>query len=399
MENPQNQEVINLVSKLVQYLKDNGSTQLSIISTYITHTSSICPIWKRSKISISDFIKKFPEIFHFDKDKLIVSLVSEIVDSDMVVKCWTTTKTDLEVIEEKIGHHLVLFSLPTDLITVVSGNNEICNEWIKKNIYESKNKLVGFDTETTITQKRTKPSIVQLSTGKNNLIIQLAGLDCIPPKLQELFLDKTILKIGVGITQDLQSILHFYKIENSVETVLDLSELAKKQKIKNLNSGNTHSLRDLAAIKLGVFMDNKGLSDIKQTNWDSNELSEEQIKYAITDSHIAIEIFNKMTNTDLPEDLDIINNCITTIDPPIIVQKQKLNKKQIQEKEGLIKKTEIERKIKKWMKDDDSTELIFEPMNSFYRNHIHGVAKTSHNVKSESRGNEPSKYVVLLKNI
>lgn len=399
-------EVIQVVELIFNYLTDQhnigvDNCQLSHISVYIHEHTSICPIWKRSKISISDFVQKFPQNFSFDKTNCTISLANNVFDSKNIIEAWNLHKTDHEILNEKIGKDLEIFKLPSDLEIVTTDNHNVCNEWIINSVYALGNQVVGFDTETTIGTQQGKPSIIQLSTKSSNLIISLADMETLPSELVSLLLDKTILKIGVGIIADMQQLSQYYTDLSPIQGVLNLSDLAKSLGIEILNAGNNgHSLRDLTAIVLSLFLNDKGLSDVKKTNWDSKDLSQEQIEYAVSDAFIACEIFNKLK--ELPDTdtfLNFVNQntvLVVALDKKIDTDKAN-NKKLAKEHEESKKKLEIDRKIKKWLKDEDSTELIFEPMNSFYRNYVHSAARNNSTIKSESRGIEPAKYVVLVK--
>lgn len=57
---------------------------------------------------------------------------------------------------------------------------------------------------------------------------------------------------------------------------------------------------------------------------------------------------------------------------------------------------DIEARIQHFMGSDD-TELSFEPMNSYKRRLVHQASKPF-NLDTDSRGDEPERYVCLIKN-
>jgi len=415
IEDPQSKELIGLVEIIVDFLLINGPSKLSIISTHISSNTSVHPLWKRSKISFSDFIVKFPNIFALDQQTTIVSLLDDVIDSEYILESWKIIKTDMEILEQKLDKKLELFKLPSGLDFLVTSYDDQCNKWIDEHIYSANNNLIGFDTETTISwssnTSKKYTSIAQLSTGQNNLIIQLSNMETMPKKLVDLLLDASKLKIGVAIAQDMHKIMQDFKDLCTVNGVVDLSVMVKNilgEKIPILSCGSddkSYSLRDLAAIVLNMFIDNKGLSNVKKTDWDNLNLSQEQLEYAFIDSYLAIEICNKLSNEN---GLDFFNGIIQSVSTTVhtiveIIPKKKVDKKEINKQDQTRKIADIERRIKKWLKDEESVELVFGPMNSFYRSHTHkfikGIAQANSGIISESRGEEPSKYVALVKKI
>ena len=368
-------EVVNVVKMIVDLLKVEPSISLSNLSTRIKMNTSKAPIWKRTKISLSEFIKKFPENFLIDSKTLSLTLITEDVDAEKIIRSWNTHKTDQEVLNEKFGTVLKPFQLP-QVQKLVSKEDDVCNRWIIDHIYDLNANIIGFDTETA-PDTPVRPSIIQLSTGPHNLIVQLKNMDTLPEQLLRVLQDENIIKLGVGIVSDMKDILKSLDEVLSIPSVLDLS---------SLHDTSSQSLRHIAASTLGVFLDNKGSSDVKISDWSQDQLSEEQIEYAITDAYIAVEIFRSMNPQDFKQKLSTV----------VPVKKKLKVKKSNKEQEEAKKKVEIERKIKKWLKDDDSPELVFEPMNSYFRNYIHGLGKKN-DLVSKTDGEEPSKYVVLTK--
>jgi len=94
---------------------------------------------------------------------------------------------------------------------------------------------------------------------------------------------------------------------------------------------------------------------------------------------------------------NILDNEMDISKKMLEIENRSTNKKQIKEQEEARKKLEIERKIKKWMKDYESKEIEFKSINSFYCKYIHDLAKTFNGVVSESREDELDRYVALAK--
>ncbi|XWV25112.1 exonuclease [Tupanvirus deep ocean] len=392
-------EVVATIVKLVEYLQTNGISSLSMISSNIKENSSKYPIWKRSGITIAEFIKKFPQNFYYDNNTSKVILVSDKIDEIEIIKLWNIVKTDFEVMEEKTNQKLVVFELPSDLELIITNDCNKCDDWITRQIGTHNCKYFGFDRETTISSKTGRPSTIQLSTPHSNLLLQLTSIEKLPSKLVEILENPKIMKIGVGIDFDMQEILKFFNEPKIIKGVLDLSDLAKTFGIFSSNGRNcSHSIKELAAILLSYYIGHKNTLDIKNMDWDTPKLLKEQINYAITDSWIAMKIYETLLSKHTEFDTDDIIKKSFMVRKPTVNTKNSVDKSELHKKEQEKKLLEIERRIKKWAKDEDETnELIFEPMNSFYRSHVHNTCKKYDKIKSESKGEDPSKFVVLSK--
>lgn len=98
---------------------------------------------------------------------------------------------------------------------------------------------------------------------------------------QELLQSTNILKVGVGIQQDV------IKLEDRkliVKNVRDLSEMAKEKGLQE------RSLSDL-----NEKLNGKALSKAEQqSNWDAPELSRSQIQYAADDVRAAYSVYQRL---------------------------------------------------------------------------------------------------------
>jgi ribonuclease D len=148
----------------------------------------------------------------------------------------------------------------------------------------SRESAIGFDTESRPSFKKGVKyplALLQLATKNEVFIIQL--LQCEIGKLiGRLFTDKKVLKIGIGIRDDLREL-------NSIEPfqarhTLDLNEWAPQLGFEKIGAKN------LSAMVLGGR-----ISKQQQTsNWAVKELSQAQIEYAATDAWICIMIYQKL---------------------------------------------------------------------------------------------------------
>ena len=148
----------------------------------------------------------------------------------------------------------------------------------------SKEKILGFDTETRPAFKRGvvhRVALLQLSTNTQAWLFRLhhTGL---PEGLLEILTDPEIIKCGVAIRDDLKALqkIHQFQPEGFVE----LAKLAKE------NGLEVEGLRKLSAILLGIRISKSA----QTTNWETRTLTEKQINYAATDAWVCNRIYNQL---------------------------------------------------------------------------------------------------------
>ena len=149
--------------------------------------------------------------------------------------------------------------------------------------------LLGFDTETRPSFRKGKinqPSLIQLAAPDKIFLIQLAFVP-FDEGLASLLSDEKILKVGVGIWDDLRELGRLYPFEGA--GAVDLGDLARSLKLP------TQGLRNMAANLLGLRI-TKGS---RCSNWSLPDLSLRQISYAATDAWIGREIYLKMRDVGM----------------------------------------------------------------------------------------------------
>lgn len=389
-----NEELILTINKIISYIKENGPSKMHLIDAHVKSNSSKHPIWRRHKLSLGQFLNKFPFIFLIDTNSNVNlrNIDLDNIDSESIIQSWNFKIDDKTLLEQKVNRQLTIYQFPIDRKITISSDCNIVDEWIKTNIYDYGAKYIGFDTETFMTGQTEKISIIQISTINVDLIVQVNTMNSLPTELTRLLFDPEIIKIGVSIVDDMISIQKYFS-NPMIQSVLDLSDLAKDI-LDNLDNKNNIGLKTLAAVTMNIYLSDKDLSEIKKSNWNAETLTQKQIEYAVSDSYISLMIYYKMVdghNVDLNK---YLKKCEPIID--IISNKQHcLTKKEIQQKEELKKKATIDSRIKHWYYKDDSIEFIFEPMNSFYRQYTHVAAKKYSGVTTETIGIDPNRCVVI----
>ena len=145
-------------------------------------------------------------------------------------------------------------------------------------------KVVGFDTETRPSFSKGEsylPAILQLATTERAYLFRLDFYKP-PQELVDFLSNAEILKVGVGILDDLRGLNKL--IEFKPDGYIDLARVAKENDIENFG------LRALTAI----FLDKRLLKGAKVTNWEMKKLSNAQIAYAATDAVVGLLIYEKM---------------------------------------------------------------------------------------------------------
>lgn len=419
--------LIKTLEKIIELVKLDRNSTLSTISSQLEKSSSKSCIWKHYKMKFSQFLKKFPDNFSITKgDKILI--ISDKLDVITIMEQWNKKISDQEELEAKYGRKLSIYKLPENLKIFITRERYSCNEWIEKNIYDYYvngshvnekygSQIVGIDTETTIDYTVKKPSLMQLAIKRDNeyhcLIIQLALLNEMPENLARLLSDKNIIKTQVGITNDIEGIQLSYEVNFAGNCILSLDKFTENLVIyKDLiqyHTNESYGLKDMTAIILDKFLPNKGYSKIKNTEWRSEQLSNEQIEYSLADVCIVLDIYDKLVELYNANEIEkVLKETICSVEYPTwtIDEKRQKTVEKANNKTNLKKigedkkKAKIYQIINKWVKDDDNTvDLALEPMNSFYRKYVHDNITKFPGITSSTVGIDPNRYVILHKHL
>lgn len=145
-------------------------------------------------------------------------------------------------------------------------------------------KVIGFDTETKPSFKkgvRNSISLVQLSTVDKAFLFRVHSTG-FSDVLIRIFNNPKILKIGIGIRDDLRNLSRIIKFKP--QGFIEMQEVAKSLGIETI------SLKALTAI----FLKERVSKRQRLSNWEAEVLSESQIKYAAIDAWVALRIYNKL---------------------------------------------------------------------------------------------------------
>jgi len=159
--------------------------------------------------------------------------------------------------------------------------------------YLSNQSILGFDTESRPSFKKGQifpVSLLQLATSDQAFLFRINKIG-LPAGLIKILASPKILKIGVAIRDDvkiLQRIVHF-----KPSGFIELQDLVKEYSIENF------SLKKLSAIVLGFRISKSQ----RLTNWDADDLTEQQLIYGATDAWVSTEIYKQLLLTPIEPEL------------------------------------------------------------------------------------------------
>lgn len=166
---------------------------------------------------------------------------------------------------------------PSELITTEA-------DALKAVLELQKETVLGFDTETRPSFQKGEfhhVSLLQLASHKKCYLFRLNKIP-LSPEILSLLESSHIIKVGVGNRDD---IIGIQKRRSFIpQGFIDLAELTR------ISKNQTPSLRSLCGMYLGQRL-SKGS---KVTNWESQVLTPQQVKYAANDAFVSLLIYEKM---------------------------------------------------------------------------------------------------------
>ena len=145
---------------------------------------------------------------------------------------------------------------------------------------------IGFDTEAKPSFKKGKSNgiaLLQVASDEHAFLFRLNILG-LPPEVAAMMANEDILKIGVGIKDDLRGLKRLRPFNPA--SFIDLQDYVQYFGIEN------YSLRKLSAIVLNMRISKRQ----QLSNWESAELKEGQIRYAATDAWAPLKIYQSLKN-------------------------------------------------------------------------------------------------------
>jgi len=159
---------------------------------------------------------------------------------------------------------------------------------IKAVNYLSRFKNIGFDTETRPSFKKgnlNKVSLIQLATDSRCYLFRLNKFDSFF-SLIRLLSDENIKKIGLSLKDDFSGIIKLLNF--TPQGFVDLQKIVPK-----------YDIADISLQKIYAILFNKRISKSQQlSNWEAEELSAAQKRYAALDAWACLRIYEKLCHTN-----------------------------------------------------------------------------------------------------
>ena len=146
--------------------------------------------------------------------------------------------------------------------------------------------VLGFDTVTKPSFRKGvnhKISLIQVSNTNVAWLFRVNKLG-FPPALKQFLENEQYLKVGAGLHDDMRRLRQISRFEPG--GFLDLQKYVEAFNIES------KSLKKMVAIVLGY----KISKSQQMSNWEADELTEQQQKYAATDALVFLEIYHKLRN-------------------------------------------------------------------------------------------------------
>ncbi|MBN2596513.1 3'-5' exonuclease [Labilibaculum sp.] len=150
--------------------------------------------------------------------------------------------------------------------------------------YLKKFPILGFDTETRPSFKKGRVNdvaLLQLAANSKTFLFRINKIG-LPEQLLDLLADPKIMKVGAAIKDDIRGLQKLNDFD--ANGFLELQEYVSKFGIESF------SLKKLSAIVLNFRISKRQ----QVSNWEAEELSSGQLKYAATDAWVSLKIFEKL---------------------------------------------------------------------------------------------------------
>lgn len=168
--------------------------------------------------------------------------------------------------------------------------------------------FIGFDSEQKPTFKKGEANngvcLIQLSTKDKCYLIQTKQIKNLKP-LIDFLEDEKIIKIGTGLKGDTVALFRQFNLR--LKSTIDLEDIFKK-----LSSKNQIGAKKAASIILNEKLQKS--KNISRSNWENEELTSGQIKYATEDATVVYDVMSEILKQYpfvmnlMPEFFQVANN-------------------------------------------------------------------------------------------
>ena len=242
----------------------------------------------------------------------------------------------ISVIRRVSTVHIPHYSSVHDSVVEVClprSNQEIA-DWKAKHLSDCIPRSVGFDCEwrpSFAGGVQNKVALVQVASEGSVLLVQLNRFEKtgFPEALEDIISSENIIKVGVGVANDLKMVVMDFNLKGKIKSFSDLNNAAKRlqQKVKesdlsnkyaglslseeflSFSSNSTFGLKTLARAFLGAEVPKP--KRIRMSRWDTWELTDHQIKYAAYDALISRDVYEALRKKGIFEHREL-NDYVTS---------------------------------------------------------------------------------------
>lgn len=144
--------------------------------------------------------------------------------------------------------------------------------------------VIGFDTESRPSFRKGEHhpiALIQLSSPSKAYLFRVNKFENLPD-LSPLFSDKSIIKVGLGIKDEITAL--------EKRTGTKCISFVDLEKIARLLGFHQRGVRALSAFFLNLRISKAA----QKSNWERADLTDQQIRYAATDAWICLKIYQSM---------------------------------------------------------------------------------------------------------
>lgn len=147
--------------------------------------------------------------------------------------------------------------------------------------------LVGFDTETRPSFRKGqlhKVALIQLSTPDTCFLIRLNQLGLFP-KMKEFLESESVKKVGLSTKDDFTALNRLSPVEP--KGFIELQKMVK-----------SYGIGEASLTKIYALLFGKRISKAQRlSNWEAQELTDAQQRYAALDAWACLKIYDKLINS------------------------------------------------------------------------------------------------------
>lgn len=196
-----------------------------------------------------------------------------------------TSMFQITISPDEIGK-LELASFPGEIHVI----DTLDEEFGQAIAYLKRQKVIGFDTETRPTfspdQRSNGTALLQLSGAEKAFLFRIKKMGAIPRRLCAIMANPNIVKVGAAIHDDVRGLQKFAGFQP--QNFIDLQKIVWEYGIRD------KSVKKMTAIILGFK-----ISKAQQlSNWEAENLSESQQKYAATDAWVCREMYLRLQHSE-----------------------------------------------------------------------------------------------------